>query len=72
MLNEQFKTQIEVFIQRVGITPTTFGRMALGDPNFISQLRNGRVCSLKTAEKICAFMESYDQKWGAYHNASHK
>jgi hypothetical protein len=72
MLNEQFKTQIEDFIQRVGITPTTFGRMALGDPNFISQLRNGRLCSLKTAEKICAFMESYDQKWGAYHNAAHK
>ena len=57
MLNDEFKTQIETFIHRVGITPTTFGRMALSDPNFISQLRKGRVCSLRTAEKICVFME---------------
>jgi hypothetical protein len=72
MLNDEFKTQIETFIQRVGITPTTFGRMALSDPNFISQLRKGRVCSLRTAEKICAFMETYDQRWGAHRNAAHK
>lgn len=50
---------IEEFLSSSGMSPTVFGRKALKDPNFVFDLRSGkRSPSLRTAEKIYAFIEA--------------
>lgn len=51
-----FKAEVEAFLERKGIEPTTFGRDALKDPNFVIDLRAGRSPHLRTIEKVRAFM----------------
>ncbi len=40
--------EIEVFLAEAGMTPTAFGRDALGDPGFVFGLRSGRECRRST------------------------
>lgn len=51
--------QIEVFCQRHGVKPSTFGRNVLGDGNLIPNLKDGRSLSLRNAEKVVKFMAEY-------------
>lgn len=62
MTREKFQLRIEDFIVRHGLSPTTFGLWAMNDSRFLFDLRNGRACSLKTVEKICAFMADHELK----------
>lgn len=39
------------------MTPTRFGREALGDPNLVDQLRNGRELRAATAQKIIDYLD---------------
>jgi hypothetical protein len=48
--------QIEAYIERVRIAPSRFGRMALGDPRFVDDLRSGRKPRRKTQERVQAFL----------------
>lgn len=36
---EQFKSKIEAFIAKKGMTPTAFGKMYANDPGFVFDLR---------------------------------
>ena len=53
---EAFKDDVERFLERTAMTPTAFGKAALGDPNFVFDLRNGRSPRLTNVEKVEEFM----------------
>jgi len=46
--------EIEAFLADARMTPTAFGRLALGDPGFVFGLRAGRDCRRSTAERARA------------------
>ena len=55
-LEQQFDSRVRVFLGRTGLSPTTFGMKALGDPNLMRQIDGGRSLSLRTADWVLAFM----------------
>ena len=40
-LEQQFNSRVRVFLGRTGVSPTTFGMKALGDPNLMRQIDGG-------------------------------
>lgn len=54
-----FLAQIEAFLERQGMSATAFGSEAVKDPNFVSDLRAGRMPSLRLVERVDEFMRSY-------------
>ena len=59
-LEEQFNTRVDAFLGRTGLSPTTLGMQALGDPNLLRQIERGRSPSLRTADRILAFIAAYE------------
>ena len=59
-LEQLFRSRVSAFLGRTGLRPTTFGMKALGDPNLLRQIDRGRSLSLRTADRILAFMDEYD------------
>lgn len=58
-------TQLQAFISRVerhisetGISATAFGKMAVADPKFVFDLRNGRTPNLKIVDRVEEFMRA--------------
>jgi predicted transcriptional regulator len=60
-LSEQFRQTVEAFLARSRIKPTEFGRQAVGDPSFVLNLRRGRSPTLATADKVLAFIASFEK-----------
>ena len=60
-LEEQFNARLNAFLGRTGLSPTTLGMMAVGDPNLLRQIERGRSPSLRTADRILAFIDEYDR-----------
>lgn len=44
--------QVEGYLARTKVPPSTFGRMVLGDPRFVDDLRTGRKLRRKTQERV--------------------
>ena len=59
-LEQQFDSRVRVFLGRTGLSPTTFGMKALGAPNLMRQIDGGRSLSLRTADRVLAFVADYD------------
>ena len=59
-LEQQFNSRVRVFLGRTGLSSTTFGMKALGDAHLVRQLDGGRSPSLRTADRILAFVADYD------------
>jgi len=55
---QTFQRQIESFLETTGMTATAFGKNALGDPNFVFDLRNGRVPNLVVVDRIQQFIRA--------------
>jgi hypothetical protein len=52
--------RIEAFLTSNRIGASSFGRSAIGDPRLIGDMRKGkRSITLRTANRIAAFMETY-------------
>ncbi|MET3826534.1 hypothetical protein ABIC16_002227 [Sphingomonas sp. PvP055] len=51
--------KIEAFCEANGLKPTTFGRLALGDGNLVSNLKAERSLTLKTAARVLDFIATY-------------
>jgi hypothetical protein len=51
-----FLAEIEAFLDQAQMSPSGFGRAALGDPNFVRDLRGGRAPSLRLVDRARAFM----------------
>ena len=49
--------EIERFLERTGMSPTTFGQTVMGNPNFVFGLRNGRDYRKSTERKVMAYIK---------------
>jgi hypothetical protein len=49
--------RIDAFLRRTRTSPTRFGRDALGDPNFVLNLRDGRVPRASTAMRVHQYLD---------------
>jgi hypothetical protein len=47
---------IEKFLRETGMPWSKFGRLAVGDPRFVEDLRNGREPGAKVSARVEAFM----------------
>ena len=48
--------KIEKFLRRTDMPATKFGRLALGDPKLVRDLRNGRELRAPTVARLEAFL----------------
>lgn len=51
--------RIEAFCAEHKISPTSFGRMSIGDGNLVPNLKANRSLTLKTANRVVEFMADY-------------
>ena len=51
--------RIERFLRVTGMPWTKFGRLAIGDPRIVGDLRNGRTPRTEMAERLEHFMNTY-------------
>ena len=63
-LEEQFNTRVNAFLEETGMSPTTLGMRAVGDPNLLRQIGRGRSPSLRTADRVLAYIAGFDQDSG--------
>ena len=59
-LEELFNSRVSAFLERTDVRPTTLGMRALGDPSLLRQIGAGRSPSLRTADRVLAFIDNYD------------
>ena len=59
-LEEYFRSRLRAFLESTGLSPTRFGRMALGDPHLVRRIEGGRSPTLRTADRVLAFVAGYD------------
>jgi hypothetical protein len=50
--------QVESYLARTRVPPSTFGRMAVGDPRFVDDLRSGRRPRRQTLERVYTYLVS--------------
>lgn len=64
---DTFKAEIESFLSESGMKPTVFGRAVVGDPNFVRDVRSGRIPSLRLVEKVQTYIHerSFRESEGA-------
>lgn len=56
----RFKREIERFLERSRMTPTTFGKVCLNDGSFIADLRKGeRLPTVRTLNKVRTFIKEW-------------
>ena len=60
-LTKQFERRIADFLRRTRLTPSEFGERAIGDRKFCGDLRRGRSPTLRTVDRVLAFMDSFDR-----------
>jgi hypothetical protein len=54
--------RIETYMKRTAITPTRFGRDAVGDPRFVFDLRNGREPGAPMCARVHAWLDKREGK----------
>jgi phosphopantothenoylcysteine decarboxylase/phosphopantothenate--cysteine ligase len=54
--------EIEAFLARTGASPTKFGLAAVNDGHLVANLRKGHSITLKTADKVRAYMLRSDER----------
>ena len=52
----RFLADIEGYLTAAGMDPTTFGKRAMKDPQFVFDLRKGRVPSATTLDRVWGWM----------------
>ena len=50
--------RIDAYLRRTRTPPTRFGRDAVGDPNFLFNLRDGREPRPNTVKRVLSFIEA--------------
>lgn len=53
--------RIERFLRETGLPWTKFGRLAVGDPRFVADLRKGRTPRPQMHSRVEHFMNSYGE-----------
>lgn len=62
MTSADFRTRIDQFLLQSGMSATRFGREAVGDPNFVRDLRSGRAPTLRLAERVDLYIKAHPRK----------
>lgn len=57
---DELVAEIEAFLDRHAMAPSTFGALAKGEAQFLTKLKGGRSPSLRVARKVLAFMRRRD------------
>ena len=57
---EAFLAEVEAFLKRSEMKPTTFGKSAVGDPNFVRDLREGRKPNLGLVDRVHDYIRSQE------------
>lgn len=70
MSSETLSRMIDRFLKRTGCAPTTLGRGALGDPSFVTELRNGRRVWPDTERKVRDWMREFEAAQAAERKAA--
>jgi len=52
------RQRIDLYMRRTRTSPSRFGRDAVGDPRFISDLRNGREIGDKMVARLSAWLDA--------------
>ena len=58
-LEEYVGSRIRSFLDSTGMSPTRFGRLAVGDPHLVRRIERGRSLTLRTADRVLAFIRDY-------------
>lgn len=51
--------EIDAFIARTGMAPSTLGRRVFGNPHVVRRIRSGENITVRTIDKLRAFMATY-------------
>ena len=57
-MHSKFLKTVEDFLTKSGLEPSKLGYYAVGNPNLVFKLRKGKSCTLRTAERVLAFIEA--------------
>ena len=57
--------RIDAYLRQTRTAPTRFGRDAVGDPNFVLNLRDGREPRPSTIRRVHQFLDKHDQLVGS-------
>lgn len=49
--------QIEAYLEESGVSPSTFGRMSVGDPRLVADLKAGRRPRQRTQDRLTSFLD---------------
>ncbi|HYE52107.1 MAG TPA: hypothetical protein VEB20_21100 [Azospirillaceae bacterium] len=55
---------IEQYLARSGLSASAFGRLAVGDPRFVFDLREGRECRRATRDRVRAWLRRFPPRTG--------
>jgi hypothetical protein len=53
--------RIDAFLRKTRTAPTRFGRDAVGDPNFVLNLRDGREPRIATVLRVQRYLEEHER-----------
>lgn len=59
--HEEVVAQIDAFLSRQRMKPSRLGRDAFGEPQFVKEIKEGRMPGLATLLKLSAFMRQRDE-----------
>lgn len=60
MNDEMLLARVEAFLDRTKMPHTRLGVEALGDGGLVKGIREGRSLTLRKAEQLCQFMDSFE------------
>ena len=61
-LEQLFRSRLDAFLESTGIGLATLGRKAVGDPNLMREIARGRSPTLRMADRIQEFMDTYERE----------
>jgi hypothetical protein len=63
--HEQLLSEIEVFLCRHAMAPTTFGLRSVNDAKLVANLRSGADVTTRTLDRVRSFMRKQDSQAAA-------
>jgi 2,4-dienoyl-CoA reductase-like NADH-dependent reductase (Old Yellow Enzyme family) len=61
-LGRMILNDIERYLRHTKTTPTRFGREAVGDPNFVQNLRDGREPRRRTVARVASYLDRRERE----------
>lgn len=60
--HEQLLSEIEVFLERHAMAPTTFGLRSVNDAKLVANLRSGSDVTTRTLDRVRSYMRDFKKK----------